>query len=163
MMIRNSLCIGLMTLGVAGCDSHDHHEADLGVDACEHLLEGPNVAVTAASDPATATAAASLHTRLDVTLVSVDDAPGGYLAIAVSEAGAQGFFFDTAVTLAVTDANGAVVAPTASGVADPDCAEVASWFTFDLGVGTHILKLAAAEGTTDLSLVHVYADNDHGH
>jgi hypothetical protein len=159
---RTLAAAAALALVTPACDSHDHDHS-LGHDACEHYVDGPVVDVTAGADAATAAEASAAHTRLDVTLVDVSGAPGGFLSVAITEAGAHGFFFDAPVSLVVTNAGGSELIPTASGTTDADCAEVASWFTFDLAVGTYVFALSAEAGTTDVSLVHAYSDDDHGH
>jgi hypothetical protein len=139
---RAAAAVVVMALGGCGDDGHTHDDEGLGVDACEHLEGGPIKAVTAGADAASATAAGDEHTRYDVALVDVGADSGGFLSVAVADAGEHVLFFDEDVTLVVTDGTGATVATT-KATSDADCDLVKTAYTVDFSVGTYTLSLVA--------------------
>jgi hypothetical protein len=157
------LSTSAILLAAPACDDHDHEHESPAEDACGHFADGPAASITATDDPGTAPAADALHTRYDVTLADMGGTPGGFLKVAVAEAGEYFFFVDGGATLTLEDSGAAAVTPEASGTTQADCAVVDAWYQFDLEVGTYTVEVAAAAGTTTFSFVRNMADGDHDH
>lgn len=163
-MIRRalfSMSAAALVASAPACDDHDHDSP--AADACGHFANGPAAPITASDDPDTAPAADALHTRYDVTLADMGGTPGGYLKVAVDEAGEYFFFVDGGATLSVEDSAAAALTPEASGTTQADCAVVDAWYQFDLDVGTYTVEVAAGAGTTTFSFVRNSAEHDHDH
>ena len=165
---------GASLCAAAGCDEdheHEHEEVSLGAEACEHLEEGPIKTVTAGADAASATDASDEHTRWDVTLVDVEGGNGGFIELALADAGEHVIVFTSDVDLMITNANGDEVTttkamgspsgllPEATSVAD--CADVKAAFTVDFSVGTYTLAITpVAAAVTSVSFVLIPAEGD---
>ncbi|MCC6621013.1 MAG: hypothetical protein IT385_07145 [Deltaproteobacteria bacterium] len=146
-----------------GKDVEDEHGGEgepLGAEACEHLEIGPAQAVTAGVDATSAVDTSEEHTRYDVTLVTVGEQPGGFVAMAIADAGEHVVFLDRDVALTITDAAGRPI-EAARAVGDPSCDRVAVAYTVDFDVGTYTLTIAAASpSTASVALVLVPAAHD---
>lgn len=162
--LRALLIAGLMTGAVACGDDHDHdddhnHEGEHGEpdeEACEHLANGPEVAVTATADAAGAPSVEDNHTRYDVALT----ATGGNVSFAADEAGEFYIFVNKEVTLTVLKADGTQLNPE-STVTDPGtCSELKAYSVFDFELATYTLQFGPAEGNS-VSVVIEHAGSDH--
>lgn len=163
MLTTRSFAIAAV-ISTLGCADDRHAEPSLGEDACEHFAEGPVRTATAGASADQATDVSDAHTRWDLALVDRGGGTrGGFVSVAIDTAGEHVFFFDGAVEVVVTDADGGVVTPEGVVTSDPDCATVAAALTFDLAVGTYTLALSAV--ADELSLVYFEAahDDDHEH
>lgn len=147
--------IGLAAVFATGCDEHGHG-AEPGDDACEHLEGGPVVPVTAGTAES-APILASSHTRYDIALGAER-----MVRVPIGEAAEYYFFFASAVTLVVKDADGTVVAAETSGSTDEQCDLVGAWFVFDLGVGTYTLEVTPPGSATETQLVF-FEEGGHDH
>ena len=149
--------IGLMFVGAVGCgDDHEHgHEESPAVDACEHLEEGPVIAVIAGAGD-TAPTLSDSHTRYDIDLSSAKD-----VKVPIGEAAEYYFYFASATGLVVKDASGAVVPSEQQGSSSEDCDLVGAWFVFDLEVGTYTFELTPPAPSTDTQLVFFEAGHEH--
>lgn len=161
-MIARVILLSVL-VGSVGCGDDHHDHASAGEEACEHLENGPVRSITAGVDAASAPDASEGHSRYDVTLVQIAGQPGGFVKVAIADAGEHILFFDQDVALVVTDAGGAPVVTTRT-VGDADCDRVAVAFTMDLAVGTHTLALTPTSATTtSVSLVLERAVEEHSH
>lgn len=152
---------GVFATSVAACANERDAEPSSGADACEHLSDGPERGVSAGVGAALAADVSEEHTRYDLTLPG-DAAPHvGFVKVAIGDAGEHVFFFDGPVEVAVTDADGAAVAPEGTAASDPDCAKVRSALTFELGVGTY--TLAVTSEAAEVSLVWFPTTAEHEH
>ena len=165
-----SLVIVLSVALTAGCDSDsddhasgdDSHVETVGEEACEHMVDGPSVTVTADAD-ATGTPpdATTPHTRIDVELVEVDGGFGGVVTFASSEAAEWSFFLDADVPFAVSTAAGDAVDIEHSDPVDA-CDEVVIVHSADLAIGAHHLTFGPVAEATIVGLVFEEAgDHDH--
>ena len=88
MNVRLSLLAVLVVVCV-GCDEHDHEhgEHSLEEEVCEHMKDGPTVAVMATAEPADAVASAMSfeHKRVDIGLVEVEGQQGGFIVYEADE------------------------------------------------------------------------------
>lgn len=146
---------------LASCgDEHGHENPN--VEACEHLKEGPSVAVAATTTAgATAPAIASDHKRYDLTL-PVTASPGSFLGHVTFAAPAAGDFIvftSAAIPVKVTTAAGADVAPESTASSITECTEVKGRHVFELGVGTHYVALGPATNNS----VSVVVEPGHEH
>lgn len=159
-MKRSSLVLSLSLL-FAGCGQPAAPEAD--VEACEHLQEGPAVAVTAA---ATADGAAPTvsepHKRYDVALVDVAGGKGGTVTFAAAEEGHHALYLSADVPVEVRDGSGAVVAFEKSATSVSSCTEVKSKRELELGVGTYRVTFGpTAVPSVSLVVEHVGEEHEH--
>ena len=138
-MNRMSLVVSLSLLAACGTASPD----DGSGEACEHLQQGPSVAVTAASDSGAAPPSVTeSHKRFDIALVAdqAGGAHGGRVSYASSSAGDHALYLSAEVPVEVTDASGTVVTFESTVGAVSACTEVKSKRTLELGVGTDTLR-----------------------
>jgi hypothetical protein len=136
-----------VTCFAAACGGDE--EEDLAAEGCEHLKEGPMVAVTAAADTTGAPAIAADHKRYDVSVA----ATGGYVSFASSQTGHLLVFLGTDVGVALTNAAGQPVAASETTKTGFPCSELKAAHEFEVGVGMYNLKLTpAAAGTVSVVL-----------
>lgn len=149
--------------GLGGCsDDHDHdhdHGEDVFAEFCEHIAEGPEVAVTASADADAAPAADAAHTRYDVTLV--DEGSGmfsGSLTRAIGSTD-QIIALTEAVPYLVFDSEGNEVPFHHDLGAPAECTLIASARHFEMPIGTVTLTF----GPTDVQTFSMVVEaSDHG-
>jgi hypothetical protein len=160
--------LAVLTLSLAACGGDDDagDEEDMGgeesidVEGCEHLIEGPEVAVTATAATEGALAVDDDHMRYDISLVEVDGGNGGTVAFDADEATDFVFFLSADVDLAITDSSEQEVAIEESATSSPECDEIRGRHVAELTVGTHYLTF----GPTPEEQVSVVIEHaDHGH
>lgn len=110
-------------------------------EGCEHLREGPAVAVAAAPAADGAPEIAANHRRYDVALTPVAAGNGGFVRYAAPEAGDYLFFLSADVAVQFLDAAGAPVAPEASAKSSTACVEVKGRHVVPLEVGPYAIQL----------------------
>lgn len=133
----------MMFLAAAACGDEPTDE-DPDVEGCEHLENGPYVAVTASNAPdASAPAVAADHQAYTITLPAGVIGNGGYVSFPVGEAGDYLFFLDQTVTAAFTTSAGAAIAPEESATSSPACATIRGRHLVPLEVGTAFLQLSS--------------------
>jgi hypothetical protein len=132
--------------GDDGADGNDHDAAD--GEGCEHLQEGPEVAVTATATAAGAPSVDDDHMRYDITLVAISGGQGGVVKFAAAAAGTHVIFLGADVPLFITDAAGAPVAITESSSSSEACADIKGKHVVDLEVGTYNLTLGPTASTS---------------
>ena len=137
--------------------NHEHNNETVtpAADACEHMADGPEQAVTAAAAGGTPPSITDTHTRYDITLVD----GAGAVAIEVGEETEMSFFFDADASLSVTDAADVTIAAELEIASVDDCSEVAQGFVYDLKVGTYTLLIESSEPL--VSMVPVTAEHAH--
>ena len=145
---------------LAACANERAAEPTLGTDACEHFSNGPERAATAGASAPSAVDASEEHSRWDLILPGTEGQHEGFVKVAIGEAGEHVFFFDGAVGVAMTDANGAAVSPASNATSDADCATVRVVLTFELEVGSYTLTIDGAE--PEVSLVWFGTADEHG-
>jgi hypothetical protein len=130
---------------LAGCGSGT---AAPGVDegGCEHLQQGPAVAVTATATDAGAPAVAADHQRYDVTLAAVTGGNGGVVTFA-ADAGDHVFFFSESVEVTFATVAGAVVTPEEDATSSAVCTEIRRRYVVPLEVGTYALTFTPSAAT----------------
>ena len=132
-----------------GCTNAN--EAD--VEACEHLKEGPNSAVTATAATSGAPAVSNDHKRYDITLpASTGGNYVGSVSFAVSEASDYVLFLGSGVPVKVTSSAGQEVAFEETATSSTECTEVKSRNVVPLQVGSYTLTFGPTTQTT-VSLV----------
>jgi hypothetical protein len=144
---------------LAACGDEEPVE-DVDVEGCEHLQEGPEVAVTATDGLDESTPAVSdEHMRYDITLVPVVGGNGGFVTFAAAEATDHVFFLDADVALGLDDGTGAGVTIEESASSSPECDEIRGRHVAELRVGTVYVELGPTT-ETEVSLV-IEAMHDH--
>lgn len=147
----------------AACGGEDHGHVTPAEDACEHMLEGPAIAVTAIDDSAgDPPDLDESHHRYDVTLVTLAADRGGYLDLVSAAAGDIHLFLGTDLPVTLWDDQGSEVAPEATMTTVAACAEVAVGYTYDLGVGTYTVDLGPTTATA-VAIVPVHGGEDDAH
>lgn len=127
-------------------------------EACEHLNEGPNEAVTATATASGAPSINTEHTRFDVTFVDVTGGKGGSVSYAAAHEAHHVIFLNEDVPVKVTSSAGADVAITSSEPSD--CSAVKARHEVPLAVGTYTLTF----GPTDKASVRLVIEAEkHGH
>lgn len=125
-------------------DEHEEHGEGFVGEFCEHLEEGPELALTATDAPEGAPDASTEHTRHDVTLPA---GAVGYISFAADEATEFAFGFSTDASAMLFDAGGNEVA-WEEVVTSPEggCDALALYGTADLEIGTYTLALGPVDG-----------------
>ena len=139
-LARNAFLIALAlgALSLVACDEHDHdHDhGELDEETCEHMANGPAVAVMATADETGAPDVSTAHTRHDVGLV--DDGNGmfvGVVSFAADEATDFVVAVDRDVPVALLDGT----MPEMTEAIDR-CTDVLRHDTFELPVGTALFR-----------------------
>ncbi len=138
-------------------------EAD--VEACEHMSEGPAIAVTAVADNATPPDVSEGHKRYDIGLVADNAQYAGKVLYNSSEETDYVLFFDQDVSLDVRNADNQSVEIEASASSSVACGTIKARYVVPLGVGPFTLNLGPTAAAT-VSLVieeaaHEEHENDH--
>lgn len=124
-------------------------------EACEHLADGPSVAVTAAAS-GEGGAISDDHRRYDITLPATTGGFGGRVHFAAEEAGDFVFFFNRTVSAAYRAAtDGAATAVEDRQTSGLSCAEIGQRDVVPLAVGTWVLDI----GPTDSAELSVVVEN----
>ena len=151
-----------LSLVVAACGGHDddghgHEGGEHGDEPewCVHMEEGPTTAVAVAATLAGAQTADHEHKRLEVA----ETADGGFVRIAVDEAGDFIVALSADVSVEVQDAGGAVVAVEASEKDPEECDAAKVAHTVELDIGEHLLNLGPVQGAP----LHVVVEHAEGH
>ena len=122
------------------------------------MIEGPNTAVTAGADAASAVDATAEHTRVDITFVEVEGGKGGVVTYAAEADGDYAIFLNADVPLTIADAGGNAVEIEATSGVDL-CEEVVVKHTVEFEVGLYTLTFAG--GTVDSVSAVIEADGEH--
>ncbi len=138
--MRVAWALTLLSWALSSCESHEAHEEDPRAEACEHLAQGPAKALTAGVDDASAVDVSAGHTRFDLALGDVAGAKGGVAKFSVAAAGDWMVALSEDAKLAVVGPNGAVIAPESSLPGGPTCSAAKVIHTYELGVGSHLLR-----------------------
>ena len=135
--------------------------ADL--EACEHMNNGPSVAVTAAKLAKDAPEVNERHKRYDITLLADNAQFEGKVLYNSGEEAHYVFFFDQNVTLEVRDDKDAVVEHEAVASFSVACGKVKARYEVPLGVGRYTLQLGPTAAATVSLVVEETAHEDHDH
>lgn len=136
-LTRSTLSALLAASFVTACGGDDEHEEGLAAEFCEHAESGPFQTVTAAATATDGPAASFEHTSVTVTLTDYMGQKGGCVHLDIAEAAEFALAVsDGAVSMAVTDAQGAAVAAEKTETID-ECTELARMDTFDFEVGRY--------------------------
>jgi len=145
---KTPFLLPLLALAMTACPGPAKETPD--DEGCEHLQNGPAMAVTATSAAAGAPSVSDDHKRYDVTLPS---GAAGYASFAPSKAGDYIFFLDQAVPFAVQNAAGAAVAIESSSLTGAKCTEVKGRHVLELAVGTYRLVFGPSSSVSKVGLV----------
>jgi hypothetical protein len=166
-MKKTMSLFAVLTLSVAACGGDDGAgdedmggEESIDVEGCEHLVEGPEVAVAATAVAEGAPTVADDHMRYDVSLVEVDGGNGGTVAFEADEASDFIFFLSADVALAITDSSDQAVEIEESASSSPECEEIRGRHVVPMEVGTHYLTFGPT-AEEQVSVVVEHADHEH--
>lgn len=139
-----------------GCSHSEDHGEEGGVkeDACEHMADGPALAVTAAgSGDGPLPDVSASHTRFDIALAPAGVDRGGFLAFKAD--GKNDFFFalNRAAALDIRDSAGTAMVREGAVDTASGCAVVKGIHAYELPAGTFILRLAAPDSSVSLVTV----------
>jgi hypothetical protein len=138
------------------------NEAD--VEGCEHLQEGPNVAVTATSATSGAPAVSNDHKRYDITLPPGTGGNVGSVSFAAGEATDYVLFLGANVPVKVTDSSGQDVEFEMTATSSAECSEIKGRNLVELGVGTYTLTFGpTTQSTVSLVIEEAAHDGEHEH
>lgn len=163
MKLMHAFALVPTSLVAVSCDDGGGtEEVSLAADACEHFEGGPGDDATAGATAAEAGDVGAEHTAWTITMPTAAAGPRvGFVSLAIDAAGDHTFFFDTDVTVVMSDAGGAPIAPESSTSVEADCTLVKRALTYELGVGTYTLQITTDSG--EVSLVWLGAEHDHEH
>jgi hypothetical protein len=145
------------TLALACSETHENPDTE----GCEHLREGPAVALTASAGADTAAAVAADHQRYDIALISVTGGMGGFVKYAAPEATDYLFFLGADVPVQFLDAAGATVTPEESASSSTACSEIKGRHLVPLEVGTYGLSFGPTAQTSVSVVVEEAAHEPH--
>lgn len=146
----------LVTLTLAACGHDAHEEENINEEACEHMQEGPAVAVVATASAQGAPDVSQSHRRYDMTL---DNTTQSMVSFAASHASEYTFFLSANVLFTVHNDQGTEVEIEHTENPFAACADVAVSHTLDLQVGTHLLHLGPSASV--VGLVVEQAEHEH--
>lgn len=152
-----SACL-LSSALLTGCG--ESNEAD--TEGCEHLAEGPAVAVTATTSTSGAPAVSNDHKRYDITLPAGDGGNVGSVSFAVSSTQHYVFFLGADVPLKVTNSSGVEVAFESTATRSETCEDVKGRSVAELLVGTYTLTFGPTSQSR-VSLVIEESGGEHAH
>jgi hypothetical protein len=133
----------------------------LGKDACEHLNEGPIVAVTAAdADTSAAPALDKTHTRYDIALPGTG-ARDRFVRLTIAKTAEYSLYGTTAMTIDVLDDGRKMVTAATQPTAAIGCDLAKGRTVLPLSVGTYYLKLKANAETATRLVVLPTAGGEH--
>jgi hypothetical protein len=152
-----SACL-LSSALLAGCG--ESNEAD--VEGCEHLQEGPSVAVSASASASGAPAVSNDHKRYDITLPAGSGGNVGSVSFAAAEATDYVFFLGSNVTLKVTNTSGQEVTFEESATKSDECTDIKGRHVAPLQVGTYTLNLGpTSESSVSLVIEETAHADEH--
>ncbi|WNG38322.1 hypothetical protein F0U60_35190 [Archangium minus] len=153
-----SACL-LSSALLVGC-GEESNEVD--VEGCEHLAEGPAVAVTASASTSGAPSVGNDHKRYDITLPAGTSGNAGSVSFAAAEATDYVFFLGADVSLKVTSSSGQAVEFEESAKSSEQCGEIKGRYVAPLQVGTYTLTFGPTSQSS-VSLVIEESAHDHEH
>jgi hypothetical protein len=142
-------------------DGHD--DATPEIDACEHMIEGPEQAVTAVADMAAdAPDMGEHHTRFDIALVAgADGMYAGHVDLVVEEAGISDLFLAADVPVNVWNPSGSEVTAHHAQTNITECTEVSVGLGYQLGVGTYRVGFGPTTAQSVSVVVILEGDGEH--
>ncbi len=148
----------------ADADVEDEHEVE--AELCEHAADDDSaVAVTLvdSADDENIASVAVEHARVDLTFSSsFTDGSGGYAEFEADEDGDFLFALTADVPLVVVGESGDVM-PEETELGIEACTEIAVIHTFELEVGTHVLRFGPTTETSVGFLFEEAGTHDHEH
>ncbi|MCE9667213.1 hypothetical protein LY474_05235 [Myxococcus stipitatus] len=158
--LLSALLLSTALLTAACGDDDETPEEGVDVEGCEHLREGPSVAV-AATTTGTPPAVDDNHRRYDIALVEGAAGHSGAVTFAASEATDYVLYLSADVPVRITDASGAEVELEESAKGSESCSEIKGRHVVPLSVGTFTFTFGPTP-TADVSLVIEEASHE-GH
>jgi hypothetical protein len=135
---------------------------DADAEGCEHLQEGPAVAIAASTSSASAPLVGNDHKRYDITLPAGTGGNTGSVSFAASEATDYTFFLSADVSLTLTRSSGQTVAFESSAKSSASCGDIKGRYVAPLEVGTYTLTFGPSSAGS-VSLVIEESAHDHEH
>ncbi|NUN13149.1 MAG: hypothetical protein HUU55_05885 [Myxococcales bacterium] len=157
-MDMKSICLTVLFLTTISCEqddstSHAHNDSEnIAAELCEHMAEGPSIAVFASAETTNLPDVSTPHTRFDVTLVA-DESGTWSGSVRYASPGTGDLRLATSKTIDVT-----LTAPDGSTVvAMPDamastCADIPKLISFPVSVGPYTLSFGPSD-TADVKIV----------
>lgn len=136
-------------------------EAD--VEACEHMNDGPSVAVTATLDAHAAPDVSEGHKRYDLTLVAQNGQYEGKVQYNSEEEADYVLFFNQDVKLEIRNGQDELVEPEESSSSSAACGSIKARYVVHMGVGPHTLHLGPTAASTVSLVIEETAHEEHDH
>jgi len=157
-----ALLMSTALLSSACGDDDEEPEENVDVEGCEHLREGPAVAVLATLT-GTPPTVANNHRRYDITLVDGTGGRSGSVSFAASEASDYVFFTSADVPVSITDGSGAAVEIEESTKSSETCTEIKGRHIVPLTVGTHTITFGPTSATSVNLVIEEASHEGHEH
>lgn len=135
---------------------------DADAEGCEHLREGPAVAITASASSTGAPSVSDEHKRYDISLPAGTQGNTGSVSFAAGEATDYIFFLSTDVSLTLTSASGQTVPFESSAKSSASCGDIKGRYVAPLEVGTYTLTFGPSS-VSSVSLVIEESAHEHAH
>ncbi len=150
--------LAIFSLGACNSHSHDDNDDHVAEEACAHMKNGPDSAITATASLKGAPGISKGHLRYTISMTGEGDAKTGYVTYTAAKAEDYRFFLSQDIPLVFSTA-GAVVAPEKMATNVEACSDlIKADYTVELAAATYTLTF----GPTSASTVQVVVEADHG-
>lgn len=154
-----SACL-LSSALLVGCGGEPAEDTD--AEGCEHLQEGPAVAVTASASSAGAPKVGADHKRYDISLPAGTSGNTGSVSFESDLAADHIFFLSADASLTITSSSGQTVAFESSAKNSASCGTIKGRYVAPLEVGTYTLTFGPSS-VSSVSLVIEESGHEHEH
>jgi hypothetical protein len=144
------------------CGDDEHEEESADVEGCEHLQEGPSVALTATTT-GTPPAVSNDHRRYDLTLVDGTGGKTGSVSFAAAEATDYVIYTSADVPLTILNASSVEVEIEESAKSSAQCAEIKGRHVVPMAVGTHTLTFGPTTAASVSIVIEEASHEGHEH
>lgn len=135
---------------------------DADAEGCEHLREGPAVAVTASASSTSAPKVGADHKRYDISLPAGTSGNTGSVSFAADAATDHIFFLSADASLTITSSSGQTVSFESSAKNSASCGDIKGRYVAPLEVGTYTLTFGSSS-VSSVSLVIEESGHEHEH
>lgn len=154
-----SACL-LSSALLVGCGGEPAEDAD--AEGCEHLREGPAVAITASASSTGAPKVGADHKRYDISLPAGTGGNTGSVSFASDLAADHIFFLSADASLTITSSGGQTVKFESSAKNSASCGDIKGRYVAPLEVGTYTLTFGPSS-VSSVSLVIEESGHEHEH
>lgn len=141
----------------AACGPAEEEGHNVNEEVCEHMGEGPEVALTASETTADAPDASAEHTRHDIT---IGESGAGFVSYASDEEGEVVVALsDGAYDITFTQ-DGTEITPEVEDVAEFACT-IGKAFHVPLAIGAVDIEITGAAGEVSMVIEHLEEEGEH--